>query len=470
MAEAQGAGEWNDWLRMIAAAAALDVGDRDGARSDLQVLATGGGRLRRGDRAILHYLCGWLAMLDGDVAAEHREARAALELAVEVGAPWLECLARVALAAMLAEGGDRRACEAQLRGAHALAEKSRSAVLRFAAQLAAAGAANAMNDESGALSPLRCAFSLGREYGLRHSPWWRSRRVADLCALALRHGIEAEFARGLVRARKLVPGAMPLRVAGWPWPYRIFTLGQFRILRDDAVAELSAKGPGRPIELLKVLIAFGGHSVRAEQLEDALWPRADADYAHKSFTAALHRLRRLLGDDEALSLRDGRLGLHSVLVWVDAWAIEQVLVELEDALRAPYPERAALALRPIVDEALALYRGPFLADESDQPSYIACREQLRSRLLRYLSRITRAWEEAGQSDAAVDCYLRWIDADDLFEAPYRNLMLCYQRRGEQAQARTTYERLRTVLAAKLKAMPSPETQAVYAALGTPVRG
>jgi DNA-binding SARP family transcriptional activator len=43
-------------------------------------------------------------------------------------------------------------------------------------------------------------------------------------------------------------------------------------------------------------------------------------------------------------------------------------------------------------------------------------------------------------------------------------MLCYQRRGERAEALSTYERLRTVLSARLKIMPSPETQAIYAAL------
>ena len=67
-------------------------------------------------------------------------------------------------------------------------------------------------------------------------------------------------------------------------------------------------------------------------------------------------------------------------------------------------------------------------------------------------------------EAAIDCYLRCIDADGLCEAFYRNLMLCYQRRGEQAEALSTYERLRTVLSTRLKIMPSPETQSVYAGL------
>lgn len=67
-------------------------------------------------------------------------------------------------------------------------------------------------------------------------------------------------------------------------------------------------------------------------------------------------------------------------------------------------------------------------------------------------------------EAATDCYLRCIDADPLCEAFYRNLMLTHQRRGDRAEALATYERLRTMLATRLKSMPSQETQAVYTAL------
>jgi DNA-binding SARP family transcriptional activator len=86
--------------------------------------------------------------------------------------------------------------------------------------------------------------------------------------------------------------------------------------------------------------------------------------------------------------------------------------------------------------------------------------------LRCLGRLAKGWEDAARGDAAADCYLRCIEADPLFEAPYRNLMLCYQRQGEAGEARAVYERLRTVLAMRSKTAPSPETQALFAALST----
>ncbi len=272
-----------------------------------------------------------------------------------------------------------------------------------------------------------------------------------------------------MKSRALVPTAAPLRVPGWPWAFRVITFGDFRLYKDDRAIEFSGKGPGRPAELLKVLLAQGGQHVRADQLADALWPNAEADYAHKSFTAALHRLRRLLGDDAAVILRDSRLSLDPALVWVDAWALEQTLADIDQAARAAHPQHPPETLAGLVDAALAAYGGPFLEDESEQPAYIACREQVRARLLRCLARVARLWEDAGLHAQAADCLQRLIETDPLFEAPYRHLMLTCKRRGDLMEARATYERLRATLAMRQKKLPSADTQAVYADLAEPPR-
>jgi len=444
-AEADGVHTHATWLRALAIAALLGAAQCDAARGELQRLEAGG-PLRRGDRAIVSFLKAWLAWLEGDTALAHREAKAACALAAETGAPLLECLARAAWAELLAETGDARNAEAQLRAARTAAERLGISLALFAVDFAAADAARLAGEERAALAALAGAFRLAREQGFTYLPWWRREAAAELCALALRHGIERELAKSLVRSQGLTPRTPPLRVPQWPWRLRVHLLGRALIERAGQPVEFTGKGPGRPMELLKVLVANGGQNVRADQLGDALWPHVDADYAHKSFTATLHRLRRLLDDDEAVTLRDGRLSLNPSLVWVDTWALEQALAE------------------PQLDEALALYRGPFLPDEAEQPSYIACREQLRARLLRILMRAAREHEEAGRADTAADLYLRLIDADPLFEAAYRNLMLVMQRKKDPAEGRAVYERLRTVLSMRLKMMPSAETQAVFAAL------
>ena len=453
------------WMRAIAAAAALGASNQEAARNELLRLDATGAELRRGDRAILHYLRGWLADMDGDSPGALREARSAVALAAEAGLGWCECLARLALARLLASSGDQRGAGLHLRVAQGLAENAGNAITGFALHMASAEIA--LEAEPGATGALSAAFAFGRENGLHDTPWWRPRRVAALCVLALASDIEAGYARELVRARALVPDVAPLRVPSWPWAFRITTFGDFRLFKEDRAIEFSGKGPGRPAELLKVLLAQGGQNVRADQLADALWPNAEADYAHKSFTAALHRLRRLLGDDAAVILRDSRLSLNPALVWTDGWALEQTLDDMEHAVRSARPQHPPEALPGLVDTAFAVYKGPYLEDESEQPAYIACREQARARLLRCLARVARLWEDAGAHQSAADCLQRLIDADPLFEAPYRHLMLHFKRRGEPMEARAVYERLRGTLAMRLKMLPSADSQAVYAELVAP---
>jgi len=461
---AEGIHACDAWLHSIVAVAKLHSGERAGAKAALEALEKDGARLRRGDRVCVHYFRGWLESLDGNDANALREVKLALELAVESGIPWFECLARIALAQRLVGGADRRGVAAQLRAAEAIAQRLRSPWLTYAVQLAASGAAMSAGDTSGALEGLRAAFHQGYEHGFRAPPGWQPQALAELCARALEAQVEPEFVRALVREGRLMPFTPPLRVQRWPWTFRMLTFGGFQCLRDETPIELSAKGPGRPMELLKVLVALGMHNVRADQLADALWPNVEADYAYKSFTATLHRLRRMLDEDDALILRDGRLSLNSGLVWADTWALGDLFDNFDAALRGTDACADEGLRREAVECALALYRGPFLPDESEQPSYIACREQLRGRLLRFLARVTRGWEEAGAPQAAVECLLRFVEADELFEPLYRQLMLCYQRSGQPIEAVAVYERLRTILSARQKSMPSPETQALYARL------
>lgn len=466
-ADSEGIHTYDGWLRILLAASALGEGDRDGARNELQAIEAR--ELRRGDRAIVYYLRGWLSAIEGEAASAQREMKSSLMLAVEAGVPWVEWFARLAMAQVLGAAGSHHEAGAQVRRAEALVERLASPLLRVSTLLAEAATEIETGGEAAALALLRSALSLGREHGFRHVVGLRPRLLAELCAAALRHGIEAEYARTLVRNARLAPPPSALRLKQWPWPFQICTLGGFALLRGTEPIESSAKGSGRPVELLKVLVALGGRNVRADQLADALWPGYDADYAHRSFNTTLHRLRgeKICDDNDAVILRDGQLSLNPAAFWVDTWALENLIVEMDTRLRDPNLQAGESALQLLVEEALALYRGPFLPDETEQPSYIACREQIRARVLRVITRTARRWEEAGRADAAADCYLRCIDADELCEAFYRNLMLCYQRHGESAEALATYERLRTVLAARLKSLPSPETQAVYASLRTP---
>jgi ATP/maltotriose-dependent transcriptional regulator MalT len=305
IADDEGIHACDAWLSIVAIAAALFAGNRADAAAEIAAFDARIAQPRRGDRACVHYLRGWAAALDGDSLGARHEAKTALAIAVEAGIPWIECLARIALAQLQSDDGDRHGADAQLRGAEALAERLRSPWLHLGIGVVTAAIACAARDESRAREALRVAFDLGREHGLQLPPQWAPHALAELCVIALDDQPDNTFARALVRIGGLAPKSPPLRIRHWPWPFRIVTFGGFQLIRGDVAVEFSGKGPGRPLELLKVLVALGRHGVRADQLADALWPHMEADYAQKSFTATLHRLRRMLDDDDALTLGDG---------------------------------------------------------------------------------------------------------------------------------------------------------------------
>ena len=306
-------------------------------------------------------------------------------------------LTRLALAQVLVECGDERKCVSHLRQMRALARDIDSRHLEYTCLLGFADIALEHGRQRAGLNALRRGLALGREHGYQHFLWWRPASMARLCAHALRAGVEAEYAKHLVQRRALAPERPPLDVTDWPWHFRVHTLGGFRLLRHgEPLVAGSGKAQRRPLELLKVLIALGGERVAEELITDAMWPRIDGDSAHRSFTSTLHRLRKLLGEDRALVLHEGKLSLDARYFWVDAWALERLLGELEEALR---PGRAPLApgeAERLGARLLDLYRGPFLAGEAEEAWSLRPRDRWRSRFARALADLGRYWEAAGQ--------------------------------------------------------------------------
>jgi DNA-binding SARP family transcriptional activator len=265
----------------------------------------------------------------------------------------------------------------------------------------------------------------------------------------------------IIRARGLKFDASRSALADWPWPFRVYTLGRFRLLKGDAEVTFTGKGQRRPLELLKALIAYGGRQVSEERLAEALWPRIEGDSAHRSFTTTLHRLRKLLGEDRALVLAEGKLTLDGRYVWVDTWGFEQATARTDELLRGAREQAEPERLAAAVDRLLALYAGPFLADEPEASWSLALRERLRSRFVRVVGELGRYWREHAEPERALTLYERALEADDQSESFYRHLMLCYSELGRRAEAADAYSRCRKTLAARLGVEPSPETRAIY---------
>ncbi len=116
----------------------------------------------------------------------------------------------------------------------------------------------------------------------------------------------------------------------------------------------------RPLELLQALAVHGPAPVAVTRLVDDLWPELDGDAARKAFEAALHRLRKLLGEQgSALRLEAGAVHLDSARIGCDLWTLRR-LAGLPDAELLARPALAAwaragrqAALLPLQDTAWA---------------------------------------------------------------------------------------------------------------------
>ena len=413
-ARATGVHTWTFQLLVHGYGAALGAGDLDTAAriaKELEPLAADAGRLSQ----VFHrHFQAWEAMLRKDLMRALQTEKSALRLAVEVGCPYFEALCRLALAQVLLECGDQRKCIAQLHRVRALVREIPNRHLEYSCLLGFADMALAHGRPRPGLKALRLGLEIGRQYGYQHFLWWWPTAMSRVCARALEEGIETDYVRTLIKQRALTPeGASE----AWPWMFRVYTLGSFRIERHGELLGGSGKAQRRPLELLKLLIAHGGEKVSESRIVDALWPRIDGDSAHRSFTSTLHRLRKLLGEDRVIVLHEGKLTLERRYVWVDAWAFDALAARV-DAASDPAQYEA------LAERMLGLYRGPFMADEADAPWVLQPRERMRGRLARAMSRVLRHWQESGQRERALGCYqnCREVDPGALEQASFKPLV------------------------------------------------
>jgi LuxR family maltose regulon positive regulatory protein len=274
--------------------------------------------------------------------------------------------------------------------------------------------------------------------------------MAELCMEAVRGGIAVDSARALVQHYRLPP---PVTADGdWPWPCKVYVMGSFRVLRDDAPLRFSRRMQKRPLELLQAIIAFGGSEVSAGALRDVLWPDSDGDTGYHALESGLYRLRQLLGAPGAVIMAGGKLSLDRNFFWVDMWAFEQESQGTDDG-RSDAAARLARIRR--------LYAGHFLEQESDKPWALETRQSLRDKFLRSIREAAQIYETQRLWQEAANVYQTGIELDGMAEDLYRGLMICHRELGDHIAVLQVYRRCRDLLTRVLGVQPNPKTQAIY---------
>ena len=447
---------WNDTFLINAMCGALAESDMASAGEFLQQIEARTTVDRKFDTALRAHGAAWFAMLQGDAFLAHRRLKLAVRTTAELGLPFFQVIAGIGLALVLFENGDERGAQAELSRALQISGTIRNRLLDFTMHMCRAQMALHRGMEDEALELLRTGLAIGRDRGFMHFLWWQPRQVALLCQKALAADIETEYVRRLILQRRLMPERPPYEVAAWPWRYRIETFGKFRLTRASPGAEGAGKRGGRPRDLLQVLVALGGDSVRLDRAAEALWPHVDNDYALKSLTTTLFRLRKEFAEEDALLVVDGELSLNRSHFWLDTWAFEQSCETAFSGLAAGAQPRSAEWMIDAARAALAHYHGPLLAD-SEASWTVAPRERYRSLLQRLLNTVSAPLEKQGRTDDALALYRHALELDLLCEPLHRRVILLLKNNGRQHEALDAYQRCRSLLKAETGAEPSFDT-------------
>lgn len=312
-------------------------------------------------------------------------------------------------------------------------------------------------DESASINLLKPALSICRRHNIQYYPWWRSDVMARLYAKALEHNIESDYVIAIIKKRGLLPPIGEAAPDAWPLPLRIYTLGRFSVLIDGKPLSFIDKAKKRPLELLKALLSFEGKNVSEGKIIDALWPESEGDSSHISFKTTLHRLRQLLGSENALEFNEGRLTLNQRHCYVDVWAFERLLYDGESQWLKGNQE---VAVR-LFEKAVKMYRGHFLSTESEEAIAAPLKERLRDKFLKAVKTLGIYYENSGENKKAIELFQKGLEIDKLSEELYLHLIKCHLKLGQKADALMVYKRCEKTLFESFGIGPSDETKALY---------
>ncbi|MFL6131740.1 MAG: BTAD domain-containing putative transcriptional regulator [Nocardioidaceae bacterium] len=227
-------------------------------------------------------------------------------------------------------------------------------------------------------------------------------------------------------------------------------LGTFAVVVDGERRVLAS--PGEKAVLALLLLACG-RVVPRESLVDALWGEELPANPANAVQGRISRLRHALDD----------IGVPGSVVsaqgpgYVAAVDADQVdALRFSSLVRQARSEANAKAAGQLYAEALALWRGPALADFTAEPWAIAEITRLEELRLAAVEERIDLELDSGRHADLVDELESLATANPMRERLHAQLMLALYRSGRQADALTAYRRLQATLDDQLGLDPSEE--------------
>jgi DNA-binding SARP family transcriptional activator len=234
----------------------------------------------------------------------------------------------------------------------------------------------------------------------------------------------------------------------------------FRILGPLEVADAGAVVPltgAKQRALLAVLLLNANEVVSNDRLIDALWGEQAPESGRSALQVRISQLRKALGRGGALILtREPGYVLRLERAQLDLHRFERLVGEADKA----EPAIAAAKLR----EALALWRGPALADLAYEAFAQAAIGRLEELRLAALEKRVEADLALGRHAELVAEVEALVAEHPLRERVCAQLMLALYRCGRQADALAAYQTERRALVDELGIEPSPRLRELEQAI------
>src|SRR5579885_712194 len=249
---------------------------------------------------------------------------------------------------------------------------------------------------------------------------------------------------------------------------RIYLLGEFRLYRDGALITHKDWHTRQARQLFKLLLTERGRTVSMRKLTYLLWSDY-ADSAYKTLRSAVSALRSVLEPERdpqtpSRFVPRGHAGYTLIFpadsaVWIDVVEFERQLDQVLTAPQANSKER-----RKLLERALQLYTGDYLAQDEDASWARAERVRLRERYFTGVTALAEWQYEAGLYQDAIELCRQALKFDGCRELLYRLMMQSQAQLGDSGGALQTFEQCRQLLDEHLGADPSPQTLQLHTAI------
>ena len=233
---------------------------------------------------------------------------------------------------------------------------------------------------------------------------------------------------------------------------------EFRVLGPVEVVrggQVFAAGGARARAVLAMLLLNANRVVSAGRLAGEVWPDLEPDRAAANLQVRLTELRRALrtaGEAGRLVTRPPGYIFRVAVGELDVSRFEQ----LAAAGRAVLAGGDAAGAARLLDDSLALWRGPALADLGDLPFAGTERARLEGARLDAVESRLDALLACGRHRETLDELENLTAKHPLRERFWAQRLLALYRCDRQADALRAYRELRAVLAGQLGIEPGPE--------------